>query len=255
MWEISLNIKSENKQIADKINFSLKEYLDIIGGFVTLHEENEYIRVLIGVDEDKEEMTKMAITSCVIDIICNDFKLKYLNDYLFLPSQDKIGMYAFKKALLNFDKETDKFIIKKNLVLEKDLFLESFYHFKLKTLQNKWSELVALSNENRDYLLTNESFIDLLKFLVDNLDICEDEISIVKEGGGYRIYTDEEKLLTDGLLNEESVVSSVIDLSPQRINLYFNESSSAIDLLEQIFEERITIKKSCFNNIKKFELN
>ena len=148
---------------------------------------------------------------------------------------DKMGMLAFKKALLNFDKETDKFIIRKNLELGSNLFLESFFHFKLKSLQEKWAELVSLSNDNREYLISSDSFIDLLKFLVDNLDICEDEISIVKENEGYKIFINDSKQYQNKVFNEESVVSSVIDLSPQKINLYFNESSKAINLLEKIF--------------------
>ena len=111
-------------------------------------------------------------------------------------------------------------------------------------MQEKWAELVTLSNDNSDYLISSDSFIDLLKFLVDNLDICEDEISVVKDSDGYKIFTLNEGLYQNKVFSEEAIVSSVIDLSPQKINLYFNESSSAIDLLERLFEERITINNT-----------
>ena len=150
--------------------------------------------------------------------------------------------------------ETDRFIIKKNLILENSLYLESFYRFRLKSLLDKWEELVSLSNENKEYLISKESFIDLLKFLVDNLDICEEEISIVKEKEGYRIYAEENSLAND-LISEEIMVSSVIDLSPQKINLYFSETTNEIKLLERIFEERIIINNTSFQNIKKFKIN
>ena len=254
MWEFSLNIKSGNKIVAQKIYNCLKKHFDDIGGFVVLHEENGYIQILVAISEEKMDIGKCAITSCIIETICNDYKLDYLNRYLLIPCQDKIGMLAFKKALLNFDIETDRFIVKKELELKHDIYLESFYNFKLKNLKDKWGELVSLANENRDYLLSDESFVDLLKFLVDNLDICEDEITIIKEEGGYRIYT----LKNDyphNLINEENIVSSVIDLSPQKINLCFSENSSAINLLKQIFDERISINKISFQNIKKIKLN
>lgn len=254
MWEFSLNIKTENLELANKAKKMLSQYFEVISGLVTTHQDEDYISILVASQEERKELSKRAIISVVVDVICNDFKETFLEKYLFLPSGDKIGMFAFKKALLNFDRETDKYIVRKMLNVEHDLYLESFYHFKLQSLQNKWAELVSLANENRDYLLSNESFIDLLKFLVDNLDICEDEISIVKEDGGYRIYT-EDNSYANSLLNEENVVPSVIDLSPQKINLYFNETSNAIDLLEQIFEERITKNNLSFQNIKKFKLN
>lgn len=249
MWEFSLNIKNENKCFGYKAKNSLSQYFNVINGFVTSHENEGYYSILIAVEDGTSELAKKAISSVIIDIICNDLKEKFLDKYLILPNQDKMGVIAFKQALLNFDRETDKFIIKKNLKLENDLFLESFFFFKLKTLQNKWNELVSLANENRDYLLTDESFIDLLKFLIDNLDICEEEISVVKEEGGYRIYADD-KEFSDELLNEEKIISSIIDLSPQKINLYANETSNAIRLLEQIFDDRITKNNINFKNIK-----
>lgn len=253
MWEFSLNLKAENMDLAKQIYYSLFKYIKENKGVITLHEDDSFVRIIVAVDHTCTEKLKSLIASCIIEIICNNFKLSFLNKNLILPDHDKLGMTAFKKALLNFDKETDKFIIKKNLDLSKDIFLESFYQFKLKSLKEKWAELVALSNENREYLVSSDSFIDLLKFLVDNLDICENEISIVKESEGYRIFSSDNIPEENKLLTEELVVSSVIDLSPQRINLYFNETSKAITLLEKIFEERIIINDS-LQNIKNFKL-
>ena len=61
--------------------------------------------------------------------------------------------------------------------------------------------------------------------------------------------------MPNNLISEDVMVSSVIDLSPQKINLYFSEVSYAITLLERIFEERITINQNNAQNIKKFKLN
>ncbi len=252
MWEFSLNLTSENYEIAKYFYNSLSNYIKGLGGVLTCHESKGYISILFAVDGDKAQNAQSVIANAVVEVICERFKAEYLNRCLFLPEQDQIGMSAFKKALLNFDRETDRFIIKKCLILENNLYLESFYKFRLKALQDKWAELVTLSNENREYLVSKESFIDLLKFLVDNLDICSDEISVVKEEGGYRIFDDQN---CGELISEESMVSSVIDLSPQKINLYFNESSSATLLLEKIFEERISVNPVSMQNIKKFTLN
>lgn len=240
MWEISLNLLSENIALGNILLKAIIPPIQELGGVVTKNEDNGYFSILVGVSERDKHQVSMILSSCIIELICTNFKLDFLNKHLFLPEHDKIGMTAFKKALLNFDKETDKFIIRKNLNLDQDVFIESFYHFRLKPLQDKWAELVALSNENRDYLISSESFIDLLKFLIDNLDICEDEISIVKEDEGYKIFLHEDQQYENRVFNDESMISSVIDLSPQKINLYFKESSNAINLIKQIFEERVS---------------
>lgn len=254
MWEFSLNLKTENFELAKYFHNTLNPYVKSLEGVVTSHEDNGCISVLIAVPSKNTEQIKSILLCTITEVICTNFKNDFLNKTLLLPELDNASLYAFKKALLNFDKETDKYIIKKNLILENNLYLESFYRFRLKSLLYKWEELVSLSNENKEYLISKESFIDLLKFLVDNLDICEEEISIVKEKGGYRIYADD-NTLPDNLISEESMVSSVIDLSPQKINLYFSEATSEINLLERIFEERIIINNTSFQNIKKFKIN
>lgn len=255
MWEFSLNLKTENFELAKYFHNALNSYVQTLEGMVTSHEDNGYISILIAVPNSKSEQIKSMLLCTITEVICTKFKSDYLNRELLLPELDNASLYAFKRALLNFDRETDKFIIKKNLILDNNLYLESFYRFRLKSLLDKWEELVSLSNENKEYLISKESFIDLLKFLVDNLDICEEEISIVKEQGGYRIYAEDSNIFLDKLISEDSMVSSVIDLSPQKINLYFNESSSEINLLERIFEERIIINNTSYQNVKKFKMN
>lgn len=246
MWEFSLNIKSENIKLASFVYSSMSKFVENNRGVVTSHEEDGYVKVLMAVKTYFVESIKSNVVNLVTDIICYHYKQRFLDRFLVLRGLDEMGTSAFKKALLNFDRETDRFMVKKALVLEKELFLDSFFDFRLKGLQNKWQELVDLSNENREFLLSSESFIDLLKFLVDNLDICEDEISVFKEGNCYKIFLNGKEMQSCPL-NEENIVSSIIDLSPQKINLYFKETSRAIFLLEKIFEERITINKSSYN--------
>ena len=135
MWEFSLNLKNENKQIASKLTKILSEYISMLDGFITTDEIAGYQRILIAVDEKNESHIKNVLSNCIIDTICDDLKLAYLDKYLFLPIQNKLGLYAFKKALINFDKETDRYLVMKNLKLGKNIFLESFFYFKMKTLK------------------------------------------------------------------------------------------------------------------------
>lgn len=251
MWEFSLNFKSENFELAKFVFDRFQERSDWI--YATSCENMENLSIVIAVENTFQDKAKLLISSLISEVICTKFKSDFLNTYLHLPLADETSLQAFKKALLNFDRETDKYIVKRALNIEKSLFVESFYAFKLHSLKQKWEELVHLANENREYLLSQESFVDLLKFLVDNLDICEEEIGIIKEKEGYRIIRCENTFYYNKFITADKVVSSVIDLSPQKINLYFHDSSYAISLLERIFEERIIINNEN-NKIKSFKI-
>lgn len=247
MWEFSLNLNEKEGELAQNIYNSLKDFSDT-ASVVTSHKQDKYISILVGVEENRKREMENILSKLITRAICIQYKSEFLDKNLLIPSQDRIGAIAFKKALLNFDRETDNYIVQKNLRFTSNLYLNSFYEFKLKSLKSKWTELVDLANENRDYLISTDAFLDLLKFLVDNLDICEEEIDVFQEDEGYKIClnsSDYKDSFCHEIFNEEDLISSIIDLSPQKINIHCNKESHATFFLEQIYMERVNIVASC----------
>ena len=248
MWEYAVIVKNSNEQIISYILSSSKIFVSKLGGVATLNREDEFSHVVIGVDEKHKDKMQTFLSKCITRAICSFFKSDYLDKHLNIKIADKIGLLAFKKALINFDKETDYYIVSKNLVFENNLYLESFYDFRLKKLRDKWGELIDLANENKEYLISSDAFMDLLKFLIDNIDIVEEEIDIVEDDDGYRIFSGNEENSFEGLSNE-GLVSSVIEISPQKINLYCKKENSATQLLKQIYEQRVNLKFKAQNEM------
>ena len=166
MWELSISVDTQNIDIAKFIYQALKTQTEEFGGVVTCYEEFEKIFVLLACPVEEQGRASVVVERCIIKAICSFYKEKFVDENLRLPIHENISLTAFKKALLNFDRETDFYIISKNLVLDKNFYLDSFYNFKLKALRDKWEELVNLANENGDYLVSSEAFFDLLKFLI-----------------------------------------------------------------------------------------
>lgn len=240
MWEISISVSSKKIDVAKFIYQTLKSQTAQFGSVVTCYEEFDNFFILFGCPVEQQARAKLAIERCIIKVICNFYKEHYLSDNLRLPLHENMSLMAFKKALINFDKETDFFIISKNLQLEKNLHLDSFYHFKLKSLRDKWTELIALANENSDYLTSSDAFFDLLKFLIDNLEICEDEIDVFEEEDGYHLRPENEEIPHE-ILSKEGLISSLIELCPKKINLFCRSDDNTAGFLSKIFEERINV--------------
>ena len=241
MWEYSICVKNNNNQIINFLYLSLKKQIESLGGVATLLKDENFSSVVVATSDDKRDRAQLFLTKVITKVICSYFKTEFLNKYLYIPVKDEMSAVAFKKALINFDKETDFYIVSRNLSFDKTLYLESFYNFKLQKLRDKWGELINLANENRDYLSSQDSFFDLLKFLVDNIDICEDEIDIVEDEEGYRIFSGREEGSIEGL-NPQGLVCSVIDLSPQKINLYCKKENRATEILKKLYEKRVNLK-------------
>jgi len=255
MWEYSIKLSKNNKSIAEFVFSTLKQKTEKYKSIVALSDDENFYNVSLAIEEKHSEFAQEVFAKIIAKIICSIFKEEFLNRYLSLPSQDKITLTAFKNALINFDKETDYFIISKNLILEGELYLESFYNFKLSRLQEKWGELVRLANENRDYLVCKDAFFDLLKFLIDNIDVSKREIEIFEDKNGYRILSLKENDLEEyenQVFSCEAMISSIIELSPRKIELYCSKENDATNLIKTIYEKRVNLHSST-NNMSNIE--
>lgn len=235
MWEFCLT--TCKLDVARFIFQSMKEELDGYQTVLTCYEKYGSFNIMFACPMEEQTRLTNILEKNIIKVICSYYKEGFLKENLCLPSHEKISLMAFKKALMNFDRETDLYIISKNLELKSTLNLDSFYDFKLKALRDKWGELVLLANENSDYLIGDDAFYDLLKFLVDNLEIKENEISVFEKENGYSIMADE----CFESLSNEALVSTLIELSPKKINFYCDKENSTVSFLTKIFSERINV--------------
>lgn len=247
MWEYSIKLSKKNKQIADIIFNMLKQKTYKYKSVVVQTFDEKFFNISLAIDEKHVEFAQEVLAKIITKTVCSFFKQEFLDKNLSLPSQESINLTAFKKALINFDKETDYFIISRNLILEGEIYLDSFYNFKLSRLQEKWGELVKLANENKEYLVCKEAFFDLLKFLIDNIDVSKREIEVFEEADGYRIIPLSENDLEDyenQIFSSEMLISSLIELSPRKIEFYCLKENDATDLLRTIYDKRVNLHAS-----------
>ena len=243
MWELSIAVGSKNIDIAKFVYQTLKAQTEELEAIVTCYEEYDNLFIVFACPEAEQARASVIIERCIIKVVCNFYKEQFLSENLHLPIFENMSLMAFKKALINFDKETDFYIIRKNLELDKNLHLESLYSFKLKALREKWAELIALENENSEYLVSNEAFFDLLKFLIDNLEVCEEEINVFQDENGY-FFSSSNQDAECSSLSKEGLVSSLIELCPKKINFFCKSDDNTAGFLSKIFEERINV---CYN--------
>ena len=255
MWELGINVSDKNIHISKKIYLALKGFCAEYGGMVTTYERCEKISVLVSCESCDENRFKHFITNLISDIICEDFKLKFLEENLNLPNLDEISKHAFMQALLSFDKESDKYVVQRMLNLEHSIDIETFYYFKLSALRDKWKELVQIANDNKAYLSSNETLVELLRFLVDNLELKNDTINLTQKNGKVMFYDINFNLLKASDINEKdidsTIISSLIALAPKSVNIYASGTFNCnlIKLLKQIFDKRINFLNVLGNDI------
>ena len=236
---ISINLGSENAELAKYIYRSLSGVVEELKGVITSYETAGKISILVACSTMERPRLEYHINLTLSNAICTFFKQKFLEKHLSLPQKEGLELFAFKKALIFFDRETDRFLVAKFLILDKSIELESFFHFRLRALQEKWTELASIANENASYLLGEESFVELLKFLIDNIDFETDEIFV-------RIDDNISLLDRDGNLknspqnfSRQDLVEFLLTNSPRKI---YWKATKADEFLEKIFSKRIVYR-------------
>jgi len=113
----------------------------------------------------------------IADVIVTDCKANYINERVKLPIADDVLKNAFTSALLAFDRDTDKIIATQIIkrFTGDVLYLDSLFDFSIGVLKTRWDEVVHLANENAPYLSVQSTFMELLQFLISNIDCNIDE--------------------------------------------------------------------------------
>ena len=139
-----------------------------------------------------EKVDPRVIIDALADVVITDCKSYYISTHIRLPVEDAACRNAFIKALSTFDRDTDKIIVKTLLksmpnfyggeidAKKRELFyLDSFYEFMLDILKSRWDEVCMLANENACYLVCKKTFMELLHFLISNIESKSDREEIL----------------------------------------------------------------------------
>ena len=121
--------------------------------------------------------------------------------------------------------------------------MQSFLYFRLQGLIKKWQELCDLVNQNSVTILKQDNFIELLKFLLNNIDSkCKSVILELKDR--CLIYKDERSnfnmIKSIKYDNNYDILSILIDLNPYLIKVHAqSKDSEIVNLIRSVFDDRV----------------
>ena len=123
-----------------------------------------------------------TVLDALCDVVAIDCKAHYLNERIKLPIECEFSRHAFIRALCEFDFETDRVLVRSLLNLTPQFLLGSFYDFCLDNLKIRWDEVVGLANENIALLLVGTNFTELLRYLIQNIEVRQDTVILSPKG-------------------------------------------------------------------------
>ena len=249
MWEFCISVDQNNIQVVnfifEKLTYFSKQYDYVLTKLETLNKTH----ILVACNSLEKNRLIFCLQDVIDESICYYIKKDFLLNNLTLRLSDSITRQAFISALLFFDRDTDKYIVNKYLCFDKKIDLYGFFNFKLSSLKQKWQELVSIANENQVYLYSDETFIELIKFLVDNIEIKSDVVNIMSTKESYSVFDSKfDDILQSNDISDEKLVDMLISLCPKNINIYCSDKLSANlkNIICKLFEKRVRfVSGSC----------
>lgn len=239
MYELSISTTTDKQHYIQELYNKLSEEIKKEFGVAVKFNYLGRSYFSIAVSEKKKEYYKSKIVSYIIFMIIDDYKFNFFKENLLLLEQNIISQ-SFLKAISIFDSEMDGEFIKRQIDLKREVLVDSFFHFKLRPLKEKWQKTAYIINQNQ-ILCSTESMIEVLKYLTmssENYLVSADVLIGKKQikMKKYSVY----KTFKKDFEGYSNFLTEIVRLNPVKINLKTNgESENIVDLLNKIFADKV----------------
>lgn len=207
----------------------ISSFVQNMSGVMAIIFSQSYYKVLVAIPFEKKREATKFFKEKLSETILIGFKKEYILKNLSFERINTENLSVFFQALICFDSEIDKQIILERLNFKNDFYLTSFISFKLKFLKNKWNELISLANDNMIYLLNEDSCMELIKFLISNLEHRYYAVNIFLKDDCYLLCDMQGKVIEDFLIekhivyDDKNLINSLVALNPEKIIVHCNK--------------------------------
>lgn len=246
MWEIEIVCSRQNSTYIAFIQEGVAKVLIECGGVSTISADSDLVSISIGCKKQKATKLKAFLKMLIADIVCEKIKFEFLSQNIDLQSFGKDYGYALAKVCTYFDNELDRQIVLQCLDINtRTINLESFFHFRLSALKNKWLELCEIACSNASAIVRHENFVEFVRFLLSNIDSnCQSVILEMQEK--CLIYHDSKRdfdiISAIDPLDKLGVLGRLIELNPKFIKIYASEEGKeTLLLVKNIFADKVIV--------------
>lgn len=215
MFEIRLTVSAANSAWTAG-DTELKQNIELAGGQAAISDVfgRHVIEITCGLRE-KAQVVKL-IKEFLGEIYCLNLKRKYLLDRLRLPMLQNLSKEIFIRTLIAFDRERDAELVAESVRLEREFSIDGFYYFRLKELNDRWSEIAKLTEDNAALLYDESALNLLLKFLLSAVAPKSETVRILEKNGCY-IMKASDAPLGERPLSSGELMLELVDIAPMEI--------------------------------------
>lgn len=242
MYETVVSVPSDSAYILDYVSSGMQGIVAEADGISSqMQAEGRCFYSLACADTFRFQL-KRRLSELACDALALAYKNKFIRQLLNVD-----GSSFYCNVLVNviclFDCSQDKKTIGAMLDMDKPLFLDGYYNFRMGELKKRWRELSALVGDNRYILEDNSLIIEFLQYLLGSVSCKADKLSICFEGNGYYLCDSANKVIASSpcfaknSTSEENAVVNAICFKPKLLKVYYENTPSELfcELVRELF--------------------
>ena len=155
-----------------------------------------------------------VVKECLVDmygVVCKfDFIKRNLS--INLP---QMNYELLLHTLVAFDRENERKLLNKTVRVEDGMTIDGIFNFRLGELKERWLEICNLTRNNGAYLYDDETYNELLRFLISAVNPKINKLTVCEKEGKYRLTGSLKNSVLDlDVGNSSELMYCLVDLAP-----------------------------------------
>ena len=178
--------------------------------------EKRFAYLCIGADGKAEKRTAATVKRVLTDLFLEREKIGFLTKGVEKLKISSLSKKLLVHALTGFDREAEEKMMKNSLRVRKFFDIDGFRFFRMREFYSRWKEMCDLAGQHGAFLLNEDTFNDLLKFLIESSKKSGSRAEVSRLDGRYRLVEKREDARTVEKYFDafDDLICGLIDFAP-----------------------------------------
>ena len=240
MYQITISVDYNRADWLYSVDDVIKNKLNSCFAVSALRTSGRRVYCSFGCEKESRTQMLDAIKSGLIELFGVMGKYDFIKKHLSL-GLSKTNYDLLLHTLVAFDRENEYKLLDKIICVEDSMALDGVFNFKLCELKERWIEICNLTRNNGAYLYDDETYIELLRFLISAVNPKVNKLTIRESDGSYSLFGSLKNSVIDiSVKSGAELMYYLIDLAPLELIIDGQLSNRELSKrLEGIFDAKM----------------
>lgn len=219
MFQITVSVDKSKADWLYSVEDISKSRLENCSAVSALHSTGNRIYCGFGCEYAKRAKLVGILKDCIVETFAVVAKFEFIKQHLSIylkPSQYEMLVHT----LVAFDRENEHKLLRDLIKVEDGLTLDGVFNFRLSELKSRWLEICKLTVSNGAYLRDDETYNELLRFLISAVNPKINNLTVSEHNGVFRLVGRSETSSIDINVNDSmELMYYIIDLAPLELTI------------------------------------